>query len=128
MACSKHLTCPTCDRCAFLVVATMGMVMIMFRAAYLPNNTGAFDKRDFDLDSFEDEQGVEVEKKSYLPQMTFPSSGHTSPNEGDDDDDAQSMSDLSSVYIYGDNYQVSFDENSLVGPLERVACKPRKLL
>jgi len=110
--CTYSINGVTWTWAAFLVVATMGMIMIMFRAAYLPNNTGAFDKRDLHMDSFE-EEGIEVQK-SYLPQMTSPSSA-TPPGRDDDDDDEHSTSDLSSVYVYGDDYQVSFDENSQAG-------------
>lgn len=96
---------------AFLVVATMGMIMIMFRSAYLPNSNKFVDH---DVSSLEeDDYEDDPVQKSYLPQMTYPSSGEASPDEEDDDD--HSTSDLSSVYMYGTNYQVSFDENSQVG-------------
>ena len=105
---------------AFLVVAFMGMLMIMFRSAYLPNDTSG-DKDLYDMDSLQDEQ--DYGRKSYLPQSTYPSSAETSPSpegeeEDDDDDDFgddHSTSDMSSVYIYGADYQVSFDENSQHG-------------
>lgn len=98
---------------AFLVVATMGMIMIMFRSAYKPNATKYVDNDD--LSSFGDEDQDDQVQKSYLPQTTQPSSDEASPRKDDEDDDDHSMSDMSSVYIYGEDYQVSFDENSLVG-------------
>ena len=93
---------------AFFVVAFMGMIMIMFRSSYLPNDT--FDTKE--LDSSLEEDHVEQAHKSYVPQGTYPSSGENSPA---DDEGDQSMSDMSSVYLYGADYQVSFDENSQVG-------------
>lgn len=104
----------------FFVVAFMGMIMIMFRSAYLPNDTSE-DRDIYDMDSLGDED--DFGQKTYLPQTTFPSSAETSPHPEEDDidnddgdfGDDQSTSDLSSVYIYGADYQVSFDENSQAG-------------
>lgn len=104
---------------AFFVIAFMGMIMITFRSAYLPNDLSG-DRDEYDMDSLQEE--LDYPRKTYLPQSTHPSSEESSPvpdgeaeEVGNHDDDDHSTSDLSSVYIYGADYQVSFDENSQHG-------------
>lgn len=110
--CTYSINGVTWTWAAFFVVAFMGMIMLTFRSAYQPNNVKHLE--DDDMSSLED---VEHEvRKSYLPHMADTPSGETSPRDfEDDDDDEASMSDMSSVYMYGTNYQVSFDENSQMG-------------
>ena len=85
--------------CALLVVGFMGMLMIMFRSAYLPNNT-------FDGDNMRNNDELEF-SKAYGPQGTYQSEFIN-----DDDDIVDVSDDMSSVYIDGADYAVHYEENS----------------
>jgi hypothetical protein len=96
-ACTYSVTGVTWTWASFLVMGFMGMLMITFRAAYLPNednlDTDSLGSYGFDKDYVEHER-------------THPSSADTSPFKLDESHDDES------VYIDGADYSVSFDENS----------------
>jgi hypothetical protein len=97
-ACTYTVTGVTWTWASFLVMGFMGMLMITFRAAYLPN------EENFDSDSL---SAYSFDKDYEEHEMTRPSSADSSPFKLDESRDDES------VYIDGADYSVTFDENSL---------------
>lgn len=98
-ACTYSVTGVTWTWASFLVMGFMGMLMITFRAACLPNEDS------FDTDS---RSAYSFDKDYEDHERTRPSSADSSPFKLDESHDDES------VYIDGDDYSVSFDENSRV--------------
>lgn len=120
--CTYSITGVTWTWVSFLVIAFMGMLMITFRAAYLPDPT-------FDTDSI---SGVGF-RKEYDHELTRPSSADSTPPvelmESREEDESVYLDGGESVYIEsgvsmhvdGGKNEVSFDEDSQASPKSSVS-------